>query len=205
MYSLPSGLVERVSSQVPIFIISILASQAATGQFSLAYKILSVPEAVIGVSIANIFYKKVGELTSKNQPIIQEIKNCWKLLAVIGLPVFTICLLLGPFIFNILFGNEWKTAGEITSIISPMLFFMFMSTPTSGAMAALNKQYYGLIFGSLLLVTRTSLLYFGISYYDLTTGIYLLTIGEILNILLYNYFLLKEAKKWERTHIQKSA
>ncbi|UII29308.1 oligosaccharide flippase family protein [Fulvivirga maritima] len=194
-YSFPSGLVERVSSQIPILLLPVLTSEAITGQFSLAYRMLSLPEAIIGAGIGQIFYKKIGLLIQENRSIKPELLRCWKLLLTIGAPVFIALLLIGDDVFIFVFGASWEQSGEMVQILSMMLLCMFISTPTSSTFAAMNKQYYGLIFSFVSLSARFLSLYLGIKYGGLYYGLIALVCAEIISIMLYNIFLLKEVRK----------
>ncbi|MBL3656487.1 oligosaccharide flippase family protein [Fulvivirga sediminis] len=196
-YSFPSGLVERISSQAPILLLPILTSEALTGQFSLAYRILSLPEAIIGAGIGQIFYKKIGNLIHHQQALTPELLRCWKLLLTIGAPVFLTLLLWGDDIFSLVFSESWQQSGEIVQMLSIMLLFMFVSTPTSSTFAAMNKQYYGLIFSLISLTSRFLSLYLGIRHGGFYFGLTSLVCAEILSIILYNTILLKEVKKWD--------
>jgi len=55
-------------------------------------------------------------------------------------PIFLFIYFFAIDIFMFVFGKNWRLAGEIASIMSPWLFFNFLSAPMANIFIILNKQ-----------------------------------------------------------------
>lgn len=197
-FALPSIFLDQLSRQLPVYFITYIISTEITGQFSMAYRVLSIPEMIIGASIGQLFYKKLTELHHNQKPIKRTIVKLWIGLFVLGLLPFGIMLLFGGSIFSFVFGENWKMAGEIASYLSPMLFAMFISTPSSFIFTVLRNQRRGLIINVIVLVVRTVVLYVGLTCFSFLTAIMVFALSEITLIIFYNmvaWRLLNQAKK----------
>ncbi|MBC8485920.1 MAG: oligosaccharide flippase family protein, partial [Bacteroidetes bacterium] len=65
-YSLPTSLLDVFSIQIPIVIIVHLFSNYYVGLYSFAFRMLSIPISLIGVSVGQVFYQKFTELYNSN-------------------------------------------------------------------------------------------------------------------------------------------
>lgn len=194
-YSLPSAFLDTFTAQIPIYLITFLFNEALTGHFSFAYRILSLPISLVGVSLGQVFYQKLTEIHQSDQDSKKFILKMWGLLFLIGFIPFTILLLFGTEIFTLAFGSEWKEAGKIASILAIPLLFIFCSSPTSTAFIVYGIQRFSLWFGILFVIFRPLAFYVGYLYDNLYFGLILWGVFDISLIILFNFFLLKKASK----------
>ena len=61
-------------------------------------------------------------------------------MSVAGIPIFGLLLLFAPSLFALIFGNEWRHAGEIAQILSPWLLLNFICSPVAAIAIVLNRQ-----------------------------------------------------------------
>ncbi len=191
-YSLPTSFLDTFTTQLPVYLISFLFTEALAGHFSFAFRILNLPISLIGVSIGQVFYQKLTEVHHHKQDSIKLILKMWGLLFAIGLVPFTILLLFGSELFVLLFGAEWEEAGKIASILSIPLLFVFCSSPTSTAFIVYGIQKYSLLFGILFIFLRPLAFYIGYLQNDVFLGLILWGILDIILIILFNFILLKK-------------
>ena len=186
-FAMPAIFIDQFSRQLPVYFTSYLIATEFTGQFSLAYRMLSIPEMIIGVSIGQIFYKKLSESKEKSMSTRKMLIKVWTSLLLIGLFPFTLIFFFGEPIFSFVFGDEWQTAGNIASLLAPMLLIMFISTPASSVFTVYRSQQRSLFINIVVLLARTSTLYFGLSYMPVFEALSLYVFVEISLILLYNF------------------
>ena len=188
-YSLPTALLDVFSIQIPIIIIVHLFSNYYVGLYSFAFRMLSIPISLIGVSVGQVFYQKFTELYNSNGDLKKLILKTWSSLILIGVLPMIIMVLWGSEIFSFVFGEEWTDSGRMASFLSIMLFFMFISSPTSSAFIVLKLQRISLIFGALLVILRPLAFYIGFVNQDFYLALTILVIIEVIHISIYNYII----------------
>ena len=188
-YSLPTALLDVISIQIPIVIIVHLFSNYYVGLYSFAFRMLSIPISLIGVSVGQVFYQKFTELYNSNGDLKKLILKTWSSLFLIGVIPMIAMVLWGSEVFSFVFGNEWIDSGKMASFLSIILFFIFVSSPTSSAFIVLRLQRIGLIFGALLVILRPLAFYIGFVNQDFYLALTVLVIIEVIHISIYNYII----------------
>lgn len=140
-YIMPNEAVDALSNHAPLFIVGIAVSLSQAGHYGLALMMLSAPAAIMGQAVANSFLQYVGGGNSDLRAIEAMMWRIWGGMAAIGIPVFGLLSLFGPTIFAIAFGDEWGRAGEIARYLAVLIFFRFVSAPTSSIFMKLEKQH----------------------------------------------------------------
>jgi O-antigen/teichoic acid export membrane protein len=193
LLTLPTQLLNNLSAQLPVMLISMWYSSSLTGYYFFSLKILSIPMAFIGTSVSQTFFQKFNEIKD-NKTIHPKvfILKIWSILFLIGIIPLSLIFFFGVDIFSFVFGNEWSKAGQIASILTPMILVSFISSPTSTSFIILNEQKYSLIFGIVLLIIRPLAFYIGYINGDFFTGLRLLVVFEILEMFFYNIIVWKK-------------
>lgn len=145
-YTLFSDLGINLNQQfLPIVLLNFY-SVHIVGIYSLANRMLRLPNIVFTSAIANIFRNEAIDL-------YKEVGNCKKLylsilkkLVFIGLIIYTFIFITSPFLFKLFFGNQWSESGFYAQILCVMLFFEFFSQPFNSLFYIRNQQktYLGL-------------------------------------------------------------
>jgi O-antigen/teichoic acid export membrane protein len=130
-YLVPGHLANVASSQMPILLLTVFYGPAVAGFYSLAERVLVLPSSIVGSAVGDV-YRQQAALS------YQTIGNCRALylttarkLALAALAPCALAVLLGPWLFSIVFGPFWREAGVITSMLAAMVFFQIISSPLS--------------------------------------------------------------------------
>jgi len=191
VYYWPASLIDMVAFHLPIILIGSLFNPSLVGQYSFAYRGVSIPTATIGQAISQVFFKRFTDnLESKDNPY-RTLLGTWSVLAVLGFLPFLGLYLYGTSLVPFILGDKWVQAGEIASIISPMAFLMFISTPTSTALLALQGQKLTLPFSIAQLLYKSGSLYYGFLKGDLMLGLQIFTLLHSIQIVIYNLNILR--------------
>lgn len=136
-----STLLNTAGLQIPVLILSALYGAEVTGSFGFAKKIISLPLALIGVAISQVFFSE-GASLSKEDPekLLKLTTNTSKRLLFLGLLVAAIIIPFGPSIFAFVFGDAWREAGVYSQILSIMLMIRFAVNPISQVLSIIEKQ-----------------------------------------------------------------
>lgn len=198
-FTMPASLLDTVSQQIPVFILSYYASKEMAGHYGLALKVLILPTHIIGGSVAQVFLRRFSELWVEPGARLRfQLAKTWVVLLVLGLVPYGLLYLFGEELFSIVFGANWAQAGQLASLIAPMLFVNFISGPSSSAILLENQHVMGLYFGAIAFVSRSVALFYGVYVGDVLLGFKLWVVFEILTMALNNAVIWRHVSGHER-------
>lgn len=154
IYSSWTALINAIAEDVPIFLLSYYYSVSVVGYFALANKMLRKPIVIISSSITKVLLEKIASLNANNNPLDSAFTKTTMGLGAIGILPFGIIFIWGPDIFSLIFGNEWKIAGEYARVLTPWLFISFMMNPANQVITVKQKLRFNLIFHIILAAAR---------------------------------------------------
>jgi O-antigen/teichoic acid export membrane protein len=161
VFRTPQVLINSIGQNLPILMLSILSGPASVGHFILARTVLFVPSTLIGQSIADVFYPKFVESIRAGEDAKSLLLKTCLSLSVLGFALYAIPITIGPWIFSLIFGSEWREAGELSQWMSLWLFSILISRPVISAIPALSLQKSFLIFELGSLFTKILLVFAG--------------------------------------------
>jgi len=158
IFNLPNAVFDGIRMLgINILIVSYYTSETL-GQYFLALRILQLPASIIGSSLSQVLLQKLAT-TNKNNIGDTIIKFVINALYVIT-PVFIFIYFFADNVFPFVFGEKWRLAGEIASILTPWLLVNFLSSPISNVFIVLNKQEFMLTFSIFYTLLPILILYF---------------------------------------------
>jgi O-antigen/teichoic acid export membrane protein len=193
-YLLPTALLDVITMQLPVLLITAWFSSEAAGQFSMAWKILALPMALIGGAIGQVFLQRFSQVWPDAQSARRLLFRTWKILALVGVLPTILVMVFGEQFFTWVLGNAWGGAGRMASVIAPMLLAILVSSPTSGIFLVLGLQKYSLFFGTAFIVYRTGCIYFGVLNNSVLHGLAAWVVCELVAISAYNLIALKRVR-----------
>jgi lipopolysaccharide exporter len=199
LYSLPGALLDVASNQLPVFLIGKFFSTSTVGLYSFSMKTLTLPVSLIGSSVGQVFYQKFAQSVGEPKRGITLLFKTWVALGGVSFIPFLTIFFFGAPIFGFVFGRNWYDAGRIASILSPMLFVIFVSSPTSTTYTVLRLQHWALLFGVAAIIYRPMSIYLGANKLNLYFGLQVFVVLEIVQVVMYNLIILKRLlkDKWQ--------
>lgn len=191
-YLLPTALLDVVTLQTPVVLIAAWFGADEAGQFSMAWRLLMLPAALVGGAIGQVFMQRFSSAIEDPALSRSIIKQSWILLFSLGLIPFVFFFMGSDFIFEMVLGDKWLGAGTIAMMLAPMAFAMFVSSPTSGAYVVLGLQKYSLFFGVAVFIYRPLCIYIAMQAGDLGIGIKLWVALEVIQIFIYQFIVWKK-------------
>jgi len=153
-YQMPSNLVNSISQNIPLFMLSVLFSPAIAGFYSLTYRAMLTPILLIANATRSVFYQKASKMYSNGENILPlYIKTTLGLTKIFVIP-FMVILIFGQEIFSFVFGEEWREAGLIAQIAVIWFYFSFISAPTNMIFNILDLQKMRLYIQIITLIFR---------------------------------------------------
>lgn len=126
-------------TQLPIIFLAKYYSDEHLGQFSLAFRMMMLPISTVNAAVSNVFLKKIADLKNNRGNATVFLKKSLFMLAC-SFPVFLFVYIFGGVLFETIFGSEWAMAGEISEILSPYLYFSFITSPLSVVFIVYKKN-----------------------------------------------------------------
>lgn len=138
IYSLLPTVLNTLSSNLPIIMITSFFSDKIAGQFGLSRMVLAIPLALISVSLSQVLLQKVAEKRQKEESIKTLIKTIFLVLLSMSALGSLIIYFFNEPIFNIAFGKDWLIAAQISKILIFYFCLDFITTPLSVVFIALE-------------------------------------------------------------------
>jgi O-antigen/teichoic acid export membrane protein len=180
-----SALMNTISWQLPIFLLSAFFSTSVVGLYALTNRVLHLPMSFIGSSISQVFFQRAAEARAEGRlPYLVE--NVFKVLVVLGLFPMMMLTLMGKDLFVVIFGQTWSEAGVYAQILGIYTFLWFISSPLSTIYIVLEKQEFGIKYNILNIVSRFLALLIGGLIGNPRISILLFSVS---GILVYSYLL----------------
>ena len=141
-YRLPSTLLLVVSKQAPLLFFAWQFGAEITGNLGLALNVIVLPLSLLGQTTGYAFYAEIARIGRRNPEKIQAItRSITKKLFLLSIPPSLILFFLGPWLFQLFFGNNWREAGVFASILTLYSIAQFVYTPVAnGVLNVFEKQ-----------------------------------------------------------------
>jgi O-antigen/teichoic acid export membrane protein len=136
----PHAFLDQVQANGVVFLISALFNSTVLGWYGYTMRILRTPLLFIGRSVSQVFYQKASETLNAGRDLHGLVKRAMATLVLIGLPIFGLIFVAAPEGFALVFGEKWRTAGTYARILSPWLFFNFVSSSLSQLPLLVDEQ-----------------------------------------------------------------
>ncbi|HHD80525.1 MAG TPA: hypothetical protein ENK99_02810, partial [Campylobacterales bacterium] len=138
VFNLPNALIDGFRLSGINILIAKFFMISTLGQFSLAWKIVQVPLSLIASSLTQVFFQKISSIPKQDIHVL--IKNYIFKSTLISFPLFLGIYFFAVDFFTLIFGKEWKLAGEAASVMSPWLFLNFLTAPVANIFIVLDRQ-----------------------------------------------------------------
>lgn len=160
-YRTPQIFLNSIGQSLPILMLANLFTPAAVGFYILARTVLFVPSNLIGTSVADVFYPKFVETIHKGESGKALLVKACLSLAAIGCIPYLILISFGPWLFSLVFGADWREAGEYSRWMSAWLFVVLATRPIIAAIPALSLQGLFLVFEGIAVLIRFAAILIG--------------------------------------------
>lgn len=141
-YSILSSFINACSISLIIPIIMDLFGAKAVGEFSIVQRTLTIPSVLIGNVIGDIFYSKIAKANNKKALFYKY----FKILLMFGLIFMIGIMLFGPWVYNLILGPQWESAGDFAQVLSISFFAMFIVSPLSRIVFITGKLRQKLVY-----------------------------------------------------------
>ncbi|WP_435069200.1 oligosaccharide flippase family protein [Haloplanus sp. C73] len=137
-YSIPNRYLSRMYDELDILILGLLLTEGAAGHYGVAFR-LSLPGMYIAMVASSGLFSRVSNLSSKNEPITDDIRNTLAFTSLFAIPMLFGGTILNKEIVTTLYGSEFKPAALL---LTGLLFYQLIrtqSTPLERVVGGLDR------------------------------------------------------------------
>jgi O-antigen/teichoic acid export membrane protein len=136
-----SSLLNSAGLQLPAILLAAFYGTQVAGWFALGQRVLGIPIALIGWSVAQVYMGEVSRLARDNPTALRQLfmKTAQKLLLV-GVGPTVLLMFSGPQLFMLVFGEAWREAGVYLQLLGLMFLIQFVAFPLSQTLVLLERQ-----------------------------------------------------------------
>ncbi|MDA8091379.1 MAG: oligosaccharide flippase family protein [Nitrospiraceae bacterium] len=160
LYTSWSSLINVLSLQMPVFLLSHSYGVMVTGFYALSYRILQLPMRFVGQSISQVFFSAAADAHRDGKLGAITFRLYMKLIRFL-LPAMIIISLIAPELFAVCFGKKWHEAGVYSQFIMPWLLMSFIVATLSVLVSVLQQQPVELVFQIVYLFVIAGSLWLG--------------------------------------------
>lgn len=161
VYMVPGHLANTASSQMPVLMLGTLFGPGVAGFYALAERVLILPSSIVGSAIGDVYRQQAAVVYNEQGNCRELFLRTARKLALVAIVPSAIAALAGPWLFAWIFGEYWREAGEITSLLSVMVFCQIVSTPLSQTVLLAKMHRADMIWQFTRLALSVGSLYLG--------------------------------------------
>ncbi len=199
LFSLPRALVNNVSCNLPIFMLTPFFGLKELGYFGMGHTLAYQPVSIMAASFCQVFYQKMSASVRERKPILPFFR---KVLVRGGLSValtFPVLYFVLPSLTVWLLGADWETTGHYIRLMLPWLAL----TAISGCIAFISdlfqRQASMLVIETVYFALRAVALLVGILFGDFRLAILLYSLVSAFVILFQVCWFFGLVKRYERS------
>jgi len=166
IFSLPSDFLSVLTSELPIIMFVMMYRSEEVGLFALTIRVIGIPVGIVSGAISSVFRQEA----SSHYAIKENCKKIYistaKTLFLVSIIPFMILGIFSPYLFVLIFGQEWRLAGDYTQLMSLMYFFKFTVSPLSFMYYIAEKQKEDMYLHFYVLLSGITAIYSGYHFYN---------------------------------------
>lgn len=139
----PAQVFNRLAYDLPTLLLADTLGPAVAAQYAMAMRVAKVPSVTLGQAIAQVYHGDLARAVRERSP------GAWGLYArarrrmmVGGALVFFGCAVVAPPLIVGVLGEEWRLAGDLVRILSPLLAIHFVVSPLSVSFFVFEDQRF---------------------------------------------------------------
>lgn len=148
------------------------------GMYSLAWRVVITPSRVLSDALGQVYLPRFAD--ANGQVRRRRVIECAAIASATAALPFGILALFGPSLFALVFGEEWRVAGEVAQNLTPYLALAFITAPLSTVFIVVGRQVASLIFSFFYAATPLIILFVWRSDFLLATQIVGFAMGSLL-------------------------
>jgi O-antigen/teichoic acid export membrane protein len=138
----PATLLNVAGRQSPTLLIAVLAGPVWAGFYALAERVVNLPMRAVGSAVAQVFYGELSRLVREGrwrEGLRTFLRTSFAMLALALVPGLVLAGL-GPTLFELVFGANWRLSGELARPLAALMVFQLTTSPVSQTLNLFGMQ-----------------------------------------------------------------
>ncbi len=145
-FSMPAALVNTIATEGRIFLVSFYFPAHVVGWFGLAVRAVGAPAQLIGQAINQGFHGHLSEaIREARKDLLRVAVVSLAITTAFATPVAILVYLYAEPLFILIFGEQWKVAGQYASLFALALVFRTAAISIGSGLSIIDKQQYTLL------------------------------------------------------------
>jgi len=195
-----AGLMGTATIQLPVVLFTALFSSEVAGYYSLGHRILTLPMALIGTSVANVFLERAAKSKDEDRELGRITSDIYKKLLMVSSLIMSVVTFYGDILFPFVFGGNWLMAGKFAQWLSIWLVFQFAISPLGTIFTVKEKQVENLVWNIIQLAGTIFSIVLFIPIFS--NSINIVAVFAIANALLYFFYAYRIHRILKIKHLQ---
>lgn len=141
LVSMWGALINASGLAIPSLFLAQYYGAESTGWFALVNRVLGVPAALIGVSIAQVYTSEAAKLSRSDPKRLMCIfLKTTRHMLYLGSAPCVVFMILAPWLFQFVFGHAWREAGVYARYLALMFYVSFINSPVTMTLNILERQ-----------------------------------------------------------------
>lgn len=139
-YGTPAGLLNVAGLQGIPLLVSYSHGATVAGWYALTMRVLALPVSVLGQAVGETYFGVAPRLLRTDPPALRKLfRDAAVRLLLIGIGPTIILMVGGPFLFSLIFGQQWEVAGVYARYLAPALLAQLVMSPLSETTIILER------------------------------------------------------------------
>ena len=177
-FSLPRAVVNNLSGNLPILLLTPFFGLTEIGFFGMALTLAFRPINMISSSLYQVFFQRTSEQVNRRESIMPFFKKYLLRTTLLILPLFIVLFFFLPDLTEWLLGKDWGQTGNYICIMLPWLAMSILVAPICYLSDVFFQQKKGFLFEITLIIARLLGIGLGIFYHDFSLSIVGFCIGS---------------------------
>lgn len=142
LVSMWGTLINMSGLALPALFLAQFYGAQETGCFGLVNRVLGAPAGLIGISIAQVYISEAAKLSRSDPHRLMHIfLKTTRLMIYLGVVPCAAFAFLAPWLFEHIFGQPWRDAGEYARYLVIMFYASFINSPVTQTLNVLERQW----------------------------------------------------------------
>jgi O-antigen/teichoic acid export membrane protein len=189
LYREPQQLLNTAAANLPLLLLAGYFGSVVAGWWGLCLNVLTLPSILVGDAVGKVYLPHAAEKARRGEPVRPLLVRSTLTLLVLGAVAFGALFILGPWLFSVVFGPQWATAGEYARWLALGTLPSFVNTPSMQTIPLLGLQGRLLVFEIVQTVARLGAILVGAALMGsaLASVVLFAVVGLVTNTLLVVY------------------
>jgi len=191
-FTISSNLIQTTTLNMPLILFPIAFGATVSGFYVLTQRVTKIPLNMIAKSVGNVYRQKASQIYAEEGTCKEIFLSTLKNLFVISIIPFGLLYIFAPYLFALLFGEQWRISGEYTQILIISYWIQFIVHPLSNTLLIAGKQKIHLVIQIISFLTISTAIYIGFRYGNIFLALILIVcancIKYILQLILSYYY-----------------